>query len=286
MAEPWTTSASVSIGADGIVTLVEGSAFCISARSGEIDPARVRRGSSSATRGSCPSCAARSTARPPEPLAATSPDPFSGVFVLRGHPAHGQADSHLVLYRRRYVGRGMREDFEIENFGEEAAFCSLELMIDADFADLFEVKEGRVNPAGQPGGASRTGLDSPSRGSTAPCAAPRTSTSARVPHRARQARAVRGGGAAARPLVDVHAGDAGDRRAGDHAALPLRAAGRTIDARRAARGVEAAHARRDERRRSVPRAARTLDAGPRRAADLRPRVSPTARSSRPARRGS
>jgi glycogen debranching enzyme len=87
--------------------------------------------------------------RPPEPLAATAADPFSGVFVLRGHPSRGRADSHLVVYRHRYVGRGMREDIQVENFGEEAAFCLLELVIDADFADLFEVKEGRVNKQGE-----------------------------------------------------------------------------------------------------------------------------------------
>jgi glycogen debranching enzyme len=85
----------------------------------------------------------------PEPLAATAPDPFSGVFVLRGHPSRGHADSHLVLFRRRYVGRGMREDLEVENYGEEAAFCSIEIQIDSDFADLFEVKEGRVQKQGQ-----------------------------------------------------------------------------------------------------------------------------------------
>ena len=40
MPDPWTTSASASLtSGDGIVTLVEGSAFCISSRSGEIDPA-------------------------------------------------------------------------------------------------------------------------------------------------------------------------------------------------------------------------------------------------------
>jgi glycogen debranching enzyme len=43
----------------------------------------------------------------------------------------------------------MREDIEIENFGEEAAFCAIELVLDADFADLFEVKEGRVHKQGQ-----------------------------------------------------------------------------------------------------------------------------------------
>ena len=73
------------------------------------------------------------------------------MFVLRGHPSRGRADSHLVVYRRRYIGRGMREDIEIENFGEEAAYCSVEIVVDADFADLFEVKEGRVHKQGKLG---------------------------------------------------------------------------------------------------------------------------------------
>src|SRR4051794_70603 len=147
MPEPWTTSASASIGAEGIVTLVEGSAFCISNRSGEIDPARPQGLFFRDTRFvSELRCTLNGV--PPEPLAATAPDPFSGVFVLRGHPSHGHADSHLVLFRRRYVGRGMREDLEIENYGEEAAFCSIEILVDADFADLFEVKEGRVHKLG------------------------------------------------------------------------------------------------------------------------------------------
>src|SRR5471030_1280824 len=140
MPEPWTTSASASIGAEGIVTLVEGSAFCISSRSGEIDPSRPQglffRDTRFISELRCT-------------LNGLSPEPFSGVFVLRGHPSKGHADSHLVLFRRRYVGRGMREDLEIDNYGEEAAFCSVELVIDADFADLFEVKEGRVAKQGQ-----------------------------------------------------------------------------------------------------------------------------------------
>ena len=40
MPEPWTTSASASIGADGIVTLVEGSSVLHLEPLGEIDPAR------------------------------------------------------------------------------------------------------------------------------------------------------------------------------------------------------------------------------------------------------
>ena len=145
-------------GSDGIVTLVEGSSFCISSRGGEIDPAHPQGLFFRDTRFiSELKLTLNETA--PEPLAATTTDPFSAVFVLRGHPSRGRADSHLVVYRRRYIGRGMREDIEIENFGEEAAYCSVEIVVDADFADLFEVKEGRVHKQGKLGlhndGASR-----------------------------------------------------------------------------------------------------------------------------------
>jgi glycogen debranching enzyme len=135
-------------GADGIVTLVEGSSFCISSRSGEIDPTHPQGLFFRDTRFvSELRLTLNETA--PEALAATNTDPFSAVFVLRGLPARGRADSHLVVFRRRYIGRGMREDIEIENFGEEAAYCSIEIVVDADFADLFEVKEGRVHKQGK-----------------------------------------------------------------------------------------------------------------------------------------
>jgi glycogen debranching enzyme len=149
MPEPWTTSASASLGgSDGIVTLVEGSAFCLSAASGEIDPSRPQGLIFRDTR-FLSEFRLRLNGNEPESLAATTTDPFSGVFVLRGTPAAGRADSHLLLTRHRYVGRGMREDIEISNFGEEAAFCSVEIQLGADFADLFEVKEGRVQKRGK-----------------------------------------------------------------------------------------------------------------------------------------
>ena len=149
MPEPWTTSASASLGGtDGIVTLVEGSAFCVCARSGDIDPGRPQGFIFRDTRflSELRFCL---NGDEPEPLTATTSDPFSGVFVARGEPAAGRADSHLLVTRRRYVGRGMRDDIQIANHGEEATFCSIEIQIDADFADLFEVKEGRVGVRGK-----------------------------------------------------------------------------------------------------------------------------------------
>jgi len=147
--DPWTTSASASLAsAGGVVTLVEGSAFCISNRAGEIDPVHPQGLFFRDTR-FLSEMQLLLNGDTPEPLAANATDPFSAVFVLRALPSKGRADSHVVLYRRRYVGRGMREDLEIENFGEEAAFCSLEIILDADFADVFEVKEGRVVKHGE-----------------------------------------------------------------------------------------------------------------------------------------
>ena len=64
----------------------------------------------------------------PEPLAATTIDPFSAAFVLRDQPKAGQADSQLMVFRNRYVGRGMREDITVRNYGLEPAFCSLEFL--------------------------------------------------------------------------------------------------------------------------------------------------------------
>ena len=141
-------SASASlVGTDGTVTLVEGSAFCLSSRTGEIHPDRPQGLIFRDTR-FLSTFRLLMNGNLPEPLAATTLDPFSGVFVLRGAPSVGRADSHLLLTRRRFVGRGMREDLEIRNFSEEAAFCSVEIELGADFADLFEVKEGRVQRHG------------------------------------------------------------------------------------------------------------------------------------------
>jgi glycogen debranching enzyme len=148
MVQPWTTSASASLGAaGGTLTLVEGSAFCISARSGEIDPAHPQGLFFRDTR-FLSEFRLELNGAAAESLGASTPDPFSAVMVLRGAPARDRVASHLTVVRRRYVGRGMREDITIENWSDEAAYCALEIIVGVDFADLFEVKEGRVEERG------------------------------------------------------------------------------------------------------------------------------------------
>ena len=142
-------SASASIGGEGgAITLVEGPAFSISATSGDMlggFPHGVFFRDTRFLSRALPA-GERRVAR-----AARGDDhrPLQRrVRAARRSRALGEADSGLMIFRHRYVGRGMREDITVRNYGLEPAFCALELTVGADFADLFEVKEGRVEKVG------------------------------------------------------------------------------------------------------------------------------------------
>ncbi len=130
------------------MTLVQGSSFCISDRSGDIRSTSAQGLFFRDTRFLSRLELIVNDARP-EPLAAQSTTPFSATFVLRTQPRGRVADSSLMVFRYRYVGRGMREDIVVHNHGEEAAYCSVEMGFGADFANLFRVKEGSVQPEGE-----------------------------------------------------------------------------------------------------------------------------------------
>jgi len=141
---PWTFAGQApSVGGGGSVTLVDESTFAISDRAGDIVPGGAHGLFVRDTR-VLSRLELRIDGRRLEGLAAVDLDPFSAVFVSRGHPAADRADSTLLVRRSRYVGRGMREDLELRNYGSEPTACLVEGFIDADFADLFAVKEGRA----------------------------------------------------------------------------------------------------------------------------------------------
>jgi len=150
VSDPWTYSGRVSVldRPSGVVTLVDESTFAISSQTGDMVSSSAQGLFVRDTR-ILSRLELRVNAGRPEALAALTDDPFSAVFVSQIHPAPGRADSTLMVFRSRYVGQGMREDLVIRNFGDEPTFCSVELFVDSDFADLFAVKEGR---AGDPDG--------------------------------------------------------------------------------------------------------------------------------------
>jgi glycogen debranching enzyme len=142
---PWASGeAPQGLGTCGPATLIEGSSFCISDPGGDIVPGRPQglfvRDTRVLSRWEL-----TVDGKEPQPLAAEPGEPYAASFLSRVPPRAGKADSTLLLVRRRYVGDGMREDITVRNTAARTVRCTIELGVDADFADLFEVK-GRSKP--------------------------------------------------------------------------------------------------------------------------------------------
>jgi glycogen debranching enzyme len=129
---------------DGAVTLVEGQTFCLSGRTGDLNPDMPHGLFVLDTR--VLSCwQLRVNGYRVEPLAVDVYAPFTAAFVGRVHPSAGRADSDVVVFRDRNIGQGMREELTITNYGGTTTEVTIELLVDVDFADLFAVKEHRVS---------------------------------------------------------------------------------------------------------------------------------------------
>jgi glycogen debranching enzyme len=127
----------------GTVTLVEGSSFCISSANGDIHPeyphgvffedTRILSRWNLTVNGD-----------PLEPLAAKTKEPYRALFVSRVPRSDGYADNPLIVERLREVGAGILEQITVWNHSPGAAECIVSLGVEVDFADLFEVKEARI----------------------------------------------------------------------------------------------------------------------------------------------
>jgi glycogen debranching enzyme len=80
-----------------------------------------------------------------EPLGAWTPSPYLGTYIGRAIRSDGRADSPLSVERKRKLGAGLVEDILIHNYALGPSVCDVALSIDVDFADLFEVKDGRFH---------------------------------------------------------------------------------------------------------------------------------------------
>ncbi|MEV8146674.1 glycogen debranching N-terminal domain-containing protein [Arthrobacter sp. NPDC080073] len=141
----WNADAETTITEAGSVILVEGSSFCISSRSGDIRPDGETNGAFFQDTRILSRWELNINGFPREPLAAQRPDAFEATFVGRAKWPDGRFDSPLVVRQQRHVGPGLQDDITLENFSAEPVDCSIELLVDADQADLFDVKGGRPN---------------------------------------------------------------------------------------------------------------------------------------------
>ena len=144
----WTPEDEPTRVASGAVTLVEGASFCISSAGGDLGGAGPHgvffRDTRILSRWDL-----TIDGEQPDPLAAMTPDPYHGSFLGRLPRRFGRTDTNLLIHRDRRIGNGLREDLVIRNPGGEPTTCTVTVTVEADFADLFEVKEGRVQPRGE-----------------------------------------------------------------------------------------------------------------------------------------
>ncbi|SEQ29185.1 N-terminal domain of (some) glycogen debranching enzymes [Arthrobacter sp. OV608] len=127
----------------GTVTLVEGTSFCISLPNGDIHPDQPHGMFFQDTR-ILSDWALSVNGQPVEPLTAQTKEPYRAVFAGRITRSDGYADTPLIVERMREVGIGMVEHVTVRNYSMEPVECTVAMDVGSDFADVFEVKEARV----------------------------------------------------------------------------------------------------------------------------------------------
>lgn len=139
----WNTDTLANAAGPGAVTIVEGTSFCVSAPNGDMTPDLPHGAFHRDTR-----VVSRLTllvdGSPVEPLSSMTPHPDRVVMVGRAGHVPGRADTPLIVERDRRIGSGLREQVTLRSFSREPMVVRVEILLEADFADIFEVKEGRA----------------------------------------------------------------------------------------------------------------------------------------------
>jgi glycogen debranching enzyme len=147
MGQAWTFEGAptTTMGAPaGLVTLLDGTTFCISEASGDL-----RQGGSQGLFVRDTRLISRLelsiNGHAPEPLSPQGREPFACMFLSRMPPLPGLADSTMLVARRRVLNDGLSEEITLRNMSTEPIPVALRIGIGGDFADVFEVKEGRAH---------------------------------------------------------------------------------------------------------------------------------------------
>lgn len=139
----WNTDTLANTVGPGAVTIVEGTSFCVSADNGDMVPDLPHGAFFRDTR-VVSRWALLVDGSPVEPLSSMTPHPYRVVLVGRAGHVPGRADTPLIVERDRRVGVGLHEEITLRSYSREPMALHVELVIETDFADIFEVKEGRA----------------------------------------------------------------------------------------------------------------------------------------------
>ncbi|HJU47435.1 MAG TPA: glycogen debranching N-terminal domain-containing protein [Gaiellaceae bacterium] len=123
-----------------MLTILEGSTFCISDTSGDIGGGTA--GLFAADTRFLSRLLLRLDGKAPLLLSSGTVEYFSAAFFLRNDITSRLGQDAVSIDRRRFIGAsGMAESLLIRNEGAEEVSFPLEIALSADFADIFAVKE-------------------------------------------------------------------------------------------------------------------------------------------------
>jgi glycogen debranching enzyme len=127
---------------DRLISILNGSAFVVSDRLGDITDGRgTPTGLFYRDMRHLSRWQLRLNGRRLDVLAAETLEYDEAVFFLIEPTGTIYLNPAMSLIRRRQVGDGLRERLELQNHGLERVEVEISLLFDADFADVFEVKD-------------------------------------------------------------------------------------------------------------------------------------------------
>ncbi|MFI8414641.1 glycogen debranching N-terminal domain-containing protein [Paeniglutamicibacter gangotriensis] len=145
MVEAWTSGVGAQMAGPGAVTILHGTTFVLSGANGDMDPARPHGFFFRDTR-FISGWRLRLNGKELESLSGSATEPYRAMFV--GRPAVDAAgpESHVLIERHRSLDGGFSERIVVHNHSSHEFSAALELDVEADFADLFDVKGGMRRP--------------------------------------------------------------------------------------------------------------------------------------------
>lgn len=144
----WNADNAAGPAGAGAITVLDGSSFCLTAATGDMLAGSPHGAFFHDTR-YINEWNLRVDDAPLEALAATVQEPFRALFIGRINGHGSSVDTPVLIERERVIGAGLTETITIENHLAVPNTFTLALTVSADFADLFEVKDGRAASPGK-----------------------------------------------------------------------------------------------------------------------------------------
>lgn len=146
----WNANTVAEASATGVVTIIEGSSFCVSTDDGDIRPFLPQGVFVRDTR-IISEWRTRINGLPIETLSVEIDQPHQATYVGRVRSRHEHSvEGTLIVERQRTVGTGLGEVLTFHNYSPRDVQATVEMRFESDFADIFDVKASRRRPPQRP----------------------------------------------------------------------------------------------------------------------------------------